>query len=76
MTDKEDLVNTKKDELLELTKKHGKEKCSPVMDMLIEKITEISKLLQEMYLETRAEKLALEDEVKKLKSVIRSLTCD
>ena len=74
MADKEALVNAKKDELLDLTKKHGKEKCSPVMEMLIEKITEISKLLQEMYIETRAEKLSLEDEVKKLKSVINTLT--
>ena len=74
MADKEALVNAKKDELLDLTKKHGKEKCSPVIEMLIEKITEISKLLQEMYIETRAEKLALEDEVKKLKSVINTLT--
>ena len=76
MTEKEALVNAKKTELAEMTKRHAKEKCSPVMESLIEKITVICGLLQEMYIDTRAEKAAFEAEVKKLKSAIHALTCD
>lgn len=76
MKDKEALVNAKKTELEKMTKRHPNEKCSPALKLLIEKVTEICALLQEMYLDTRAEKEALEAEVKKLKSAIHSLTCD
>jgi len=76
MTEKEALVNAKKTELDEMVKRNAREKCSPVMELLIGKITEICELLQQMYIDTRAEKVALEAEVKKLKSAIHSLTCD
>lgn len=76
MQDKEDLVNARKDELGDFLKKVGNEKCSPTLEVVINRMSEISVLLQEMYTDARVEKAALEAEVKKLKSAIHSLTCD
>lgn len=76
MQDKEDLVNAKKAELAEARKRLQRSRSDSDLVRVISLACEVAAILQDMYLDVRAEKAALETEVKKLKSVIHSLTCD
>jgi len=74
MTDKEYLVNSKKTELAEAQKRLQRSRSDSDFVKVISLACEVGGMLQDMYLEARDKNSELEDEVKKLKSVINTLT--
>ncbi len=74
MTDKEDLVNAKKKELAEAQKRLQRSRSNSDLVEVICLACKVGEMLQDMYLSVRDKNSELEDEVKKLKSVINTLT--
>lgn len=74
MKEKEDLVNAKKDELASAQKSLQRSRSNSDLMKVISLACEMAGILQDMYLSVRDKNYELEDEVKKLKSVINTLT--
>lgn len=74
MKEKEDLVNEKKAELDSALKSLQMSGSNSDLVKVISLACEVAEILQDMYLSVRDKNSELEDEVKKLKSVINTLT--
>lgn len=74
MKEKEDLVNAKKTELASAQKSLQRSRSDSDLVKVISLACEVAGMLQDMYLSVRDKNSELEDEVKKLKSVINTLT--
>jgi len=72
--DKEDLVNAKKTELAEAQKRLQRSRSDSDLVKVIALACDIAGMLQDMYLVMRDKNAELEQEVKKLKSVVNTLT--
>lgn len=74
MQDKEDLINAKKTELAEAQKRLQRSRSNSDLVKVIALACDVAGMLQDMYLVMRDKNHELENEVKKLKSVINTLT--
>lgn len=74
MQDKEDLINAKKIELAEAQKRLQRSRSNSDLVEVIALACDVARMLQDMYLVMRDKNHELENEVKKLKSVINTLT--
>lgn len=74
MEEKEDLVNAKKAELASAQKSLERSRSNSDLVKVISLACEVAEILQDMYLSVRDKNSELEGEVKKLKSVINTLT--
>lgn len=74
MKEKEDLVNAKKTELASAQKSLERSRSNSDLVKVISLACEVAEILQDMYLSVRDKNSELEGEVKKLKSVINTLT--